>query len=39
MLEMLVVLDSPQSVENKGESNHFLEIVENLKILEIPPAK
>ena len=30
------------TVENKGESDHFLEILENLEIseiLEIPPVK
>ena len=33
---------NPQTVENKGESDHFLEIPENLEILEIlqiPPVK
>ena len=25
------ILESPQSVENKGKSNHFLEIAENLE--------
>ena len=36
----------PQTLENKGESDHFLEILENLEILdsnleilEIPPVK
>ena len=26
----------PQTVENKGESDHFLEVLENLEILETP---
>ena len=30
--EVLEILESPQTLENKGESNHFLEI------LEIPPV-
>ena len=34
-LEILDILET-QSVENKGESDHFLEILE---ILEIPPVK
>ena len=32
----------PQTVEKKGESDHFVEILENLEILEfleIPPVK
>ena len=32
----------PQTVENKGESDHFLEVLENLEVLEIlgiPPVK
>ena len=32
---MLEILENPQTVENKGESDHFLEILENLEILEI----
>ena len=42
---LLEILDSrdPQSAENKRESDHFLEKVENLvemlEILEIPPVK
>ena len=31
----LEILENPQTVENKGESDHFLEILENLGILEI----
>ena len=41
-LENLEFLDNPQTVENKGDSDHFLEILENLEIveiLEIPPVK
>ena len=34
-LEILEILENPQSVENKGESDHFLEALENLEILEI----
>ena len=35
-LEILEILENPQTVENKGESDHFLlEILENLEILEI----
>ena len=34
-LEILEILENPQTVENKGESDHFLEIQENLEILEI----
>ena len=37
--EILEILESPQSVENKGGSDLFLEILENLEILEIPPVK
>ena len=36
------ILESPQSTENKAESDHFFEILENLEVLEIlefPPAK
>ena len=42
LLEILENLENPQTVENKGESDHFLEILENLEILEIleiPPVK
>ena len=40
ILEDLEILESPQTVENKEESNHLLEIPENLGILvEIPPVK
>ena len=44
ILETLEILESPSSVENKGESDHLLEIPENLEvldveILEIPPVK
>ena len=41
-LEILEILENPQTVENKGESDHFQEILENLEILEIleiPPVK
>ena len=31
----LEILDNPQTVENKGESNHYLENLEILEILEI----
>ena len=43
-LEILEILQNPHAVENKGESDHFLEILEILEnlelleILEIPPA-
>ena len=40
--ENLEILENSQTVENKGESDHFLEILENLEILEIleiSPAK
>ena len=36
------ILENPQTVENKEESDHFLETLENseiLEILEIPPVK
>ena len=39
---MLEILENPQTVESKGEPDHFLEILENLEILEIleiPPVK
>ena len=29
------ILENPQTVEKKGESDHFLEILENFEILEI----
>ena len=32
-------LENPQTVENKAEPDPFLEILENLEILEIPPVK
>ena len=41
-LEMLEILENPQTLENKGKSDHFLDILENLEnleILEIPPVK
>ena len=41
-VHFLEILENPQTVENKGESDHFLEILENLEILEIleiPPVK
>ena len=34
-LEILEILESPQTVENKGDSVHFLESLENIEILEI----
>ena len=37
-LEILEILENPQTVENKGESDHFLENQEILEILEIPPV-
>ena len=40
--EILGILENRQTLENKGESDHFLEILESLEILEIPeilPAK
>ena len=39
--EILEILESPQTVEKKGESDHVLEVLENVKmleILEIPPV-
>ena len=41
---MLEILEILETLEYKGESDHFPEILENLeildsKILEIPPAK
>ena len=41
-LEIPEIFENRQTVENKGESEHSLEILENLEILEIleiPPAK
>ena len=39
-LEMLEILENPQTAENQGDSGHFLEILENyVEILEIPPVK
>ena len=38
-LEMLEFLENSHMVENKGESDHFLENLEILEILEIPPVK
>ena len=35
-LEILEILENPQTLENKGESDHFSRVLE---ILEIPPAK
>ena len=32
LLEILEILESPQTVKNKGESEHFLEILEDLEI-------
>ena len=34
-LHFVEILESPQSVENKGESDHCLEILENLEKVEI----
>ena len=34
-LEILEILEHPQTVESKGESYHYLEILENFEILEI----
>ena len=34
-VHFLEILENPQSVENEGESNHSLEILENLEILAI----
>ena len=31
-LEIKEILENPSTVENKGESDHFLEILENLEI-------
>ena len=36
ILEDVEILETAQTVESKGESDHFLEILENLEILEIP---
>ena len=41
-LEILEFLENPQTVEKKGDSDHFQEILENLEILEtleISPVK
>ena len=38
-LEILGTLEIAESVARKGESDPSLEILENLEILEIPPAK
>ena len=38
-VHFLEILENPQTVENKGECDHPLEILENLEILEIPPVK
>ena len=39
----MLIPENPQSVENKGESDHFLghflENLEILEIVEIPPVK
>ena len=37
--EIREILENPKTVENKGEADHCLEILENLEILEIPPVK
>ena len=34
-LAILEILENPQSVEHKGDSDHFLETLETLEILEI----
>ena len=34
-VEILEILEIPQSMENKGESDHILEILE----IQIPPVK
>ena len=34
-LEIPEILENPRTVENRGESDHVLEILENLLILEI----
>ena len=39
ILENLEILEISQSVGNEGESDHFLEKLEILESLEIPPAK
>ena len=41
ILENLEILESPQSVENNGESDHLLGILENLDIIDskFPPAQ
>ena len=39
ILENLEILESPQTLENKRESDHFLEILEIFESLEIPPVK
>ena len=41
-IQNLEILDNPQTVENKGDSDHFLEVLEHLEILEIlelPPVE
>ena len=35
ILENLEILQNPQTLENKGESDHFLEILDNSENLEI----
>ena len=37
-LEIVEILENSQTVENKGESDHFPENLEILEILEIPPV-
>ena len=42
ILEKEEILENPQTVERKGESDHFLctlEILENPEVLEISPVK
>ena len=41
LLQNIEILENPQTVEKQGESDHILEILENLEIweiLEIPPV-
>ena len=39
ILREILDLENPQTVDNKGESDHFLKILEILEILEIRPVK
>ena len=38
-LEIWVILENPKTVENKEQSDHFLETPENPEIFEIPPVR